>query len=128
MNIWPGYKQERGCLVHFVCLANALLKDEERAREWPRVSGLTFLAHPVCLYRCACVAKTAEPIETSFDGRHARAEETIYYTLHISCAKIVSRWRHPENAIERFVRSGDAVFSKITLTTRYYNCSCYTDI
>jgi len=32
VNIWPGYKQESGCLVHFAHLANALLKDEERAR------------------------------------------------------------------------------------------------
>jgi len=28
-----SYKQERGCLVHFACLANTLLKDEESARD-----------------------------------------------------------------------------------------------
>ena len=28
MNIWQSYKQERGCLVHFVRLATTLLKDE----------------------------------------------------------------------------------------------------
>jgi len=27
VNIWQSYKQERDCLVHFVRLANALLKD-----------------------------------------------------------------------------------------------------
>jgi len=27
MNIWQSYKQERDCLMHFVRLANALLKD-----------------------------------------------------------------------------------------------------
>jgi len=32
VNIWQSYKQERGCLVHFVRLANALLKDGESAR------------------------------------------------------------------------------------------------
>jgi len=26
-----SYKQERGCLMHFVLLANTLLKDEESA-------------------------------------------------------------------------------------------------
>jgi len=31
VNIWQSYQQERGCLVHFVCLANALLKVEENA-------------------------------------------------------------------------------------------------
>ena len=29
VNIWQSYKQEGGCLVHFVCLATTLLKDEE---------------------------------------------------------------------------------------------------
>jgi len=33
MNIWPSYKQERGCLMHFAPLANTLLKDEESARD-----------------------------------------------------------------------------------------------
>ena len=32
VNIWQSYKQESGCLVHFVRLANTLLKDEESAR------------------------------------------------------------------------------------------------
>jgi len=27
MNIWQSYKQERDCLMHFVRLANVLLKD-----------------------------------------------------------------------------------------------------
>jgi len=27
VNIWQRYKQEGGCLVHFVCLATTLLKD-----------------------------------------------------------------------------------------------------
>jgi len=27
VNIWHRYKQECGCLVHFMCLATALLKD-----------------------------------------------------------------------------------------------------
>ena len=31
VNIWQSYKQERGCLMHFVCLGNTLLKDEESA-------------------------------------------------------------------------------------------------
>jgi len=25
VNIWQSYKEERGCLVHFACLANTLL-------------------------------------------------------------------------------------------------------
>ena len=33
MNIWQSYKQERGCLMHLVRLANTLLKDEESARD-----------------------------------------------------------------------------------------------
>jgi len=33
VNIWQSYKQERGCLVHFVHLANTLLKDEGSARD-----------------------------------------------------------------------------------------------
>ena len=32
VNIWQSYKQERDCLVHFVRLANSLLKDRESAR------------------------------------------------------------------------------------------------
>ena len=32
VNIWQSYKQERDCLVHFVRLANALLKDGESTR------------------------------------------------------------------------------------------------
>jgi len=31
VNIWQSYQQERGCLVHFARLANALLKVEENA-------------------------------------------------------------------------------------------------
>jgi len=33
MNIWQSYEQERGCFLHFVHLANTLLKDEESARD-----------------------------------------------------------------------------------------------
>ena len=33
VNIWQSYKQERGCVEHFVRLANTLLKDDESA--WP---------------------------------------------------------------------------------------------
>jgi len=33
VNIWQSYKQERECLTHFAQLANALLKDEESARD-----------------------------------------------------------------------------------------------
>ena len=33
VNIWQSYKQERGCLMHFVLLANTLRKDEESARD-----------------------------------------------------------------------------------------------
>jgi len=33
MNISQSYKQERGCFMHFVRLANTLLKDEERAND-----------------------------------------------------------------------------------------------
>jgi len=33
VNIWQSYKQELGCLVHFVHLATTLLKDEESARD-----------------------------------------------------------------------------------------------
>jgi len=29
VNIWQSYKQERGCVKHFVRLANTLLKDDE---------------------------------------------------------------------------------------------------
>jgi len=29
MNIWQNYKQERGCLKHFVRLANTLLNDKK---------------------------------------------------------------------------------------------------
>jgi len=32
VNIWQSYKQERDCLMHFVRLANTLLKDGESAR------------------------------------------------------------------------------------------------
>jgi len=32
MNIWQSYKQERGCLVHFVRLATTLLNEEEFTR------------------------------------------------------------------------------------------------
>ena len=31
VNIWQSYKQECDCLMHFVCLANTLLKDGESA-------------------------------------------------------------------------------------------------
>jgi len=34
VNIWQSYKQERGCLKHFVRLANKLRKDEESARDY----------------------------------------------------------------------------------------------
>jgi len=33
VNFWQSYKQERGCLMHFACLANTLLKGEESARD-----------------------------------------------------------------------------------------------
>jgi len=33
VKIWQSYTQERGCLVHFVRLANTLLEDEESARD-----------------------------------------------------------------------------------------------
>ena len=33
VNIWQSCMQKRDCLVHFACLANALLKDEESARD-----------------------------------------------------------------------------------------------
>jgi len=33
MNMWQSYKQERDCLMHCARLANALLKDEEIARD-----------------------------------------------------------------------------------------------
>jgi len=29
VNIWQSYKQERGCLMHFACVAKTLLNDEE---------------------------------------------------------------------------------------------------
>ena len=32
VNIWQSYKQECDCLMHFVCLANTLLKDGESAQ------------------------------------------------------------------------------------------------
>jgi len=32
VNIWQSYKQEGGCLVHFVCLATTPLNDEEFTR------------------------------------------------------------------------------------------------
>jgi len=31
--IWQSYKQERGCLVHFVRLSTTLLEDKESARQ-----------------------------------------------------------------------------------------------
>jgi len=31
VNIWQSYKEERDCIVHFVRLANTLVKDEESA-------------------------------------------------------------------------------------------------
>ena len=33
VNIWQNYKQGRDCFVHFACLSNTLLKDEESARD-----------------------------------------------------------------------------------------------
>jgi len=33
VNIWQSYKQERGCLMHFVRLVNTLLNDGESARD-----------------------------------------------------------------------------------------------
>jgi len=33
VDIWQSYKQERGSLMHFARLANALLKDKESARD-----------------------------------------------------------------------------------------------
>jgi len=33
LNRWIFGKQERGCLMHFACLANTLLKDDESARD-----------------------------------------------------------------------------------------------
>jgi len=33
VNIWQSFKQERGCHMPFARLANALLKDEESARD-----------------------------------------------------------------------------------------------
>jgi len=33
MNIWQSYKQECGCLMHFVRLATKLVKDEESERD-----------------------------------------------------------------------------------------------
>jgi len=33
VNIWQGYKQDHGYLVHFARLANTLLKDGESARD-----------------------------------------------------------------------------------------------
>ena len=35
MNIWQSYKQERGCLIHSVHLANTVLKVNESARHHP---------------------------------------------------------------------------------------------
>jgi len=32
-NIWQSHKQERGCVMHFVRLANTLLNDEESTRD-----------------------------------------------------------------------------------------------
>jgi len=33
VNIWQSCKQERDCVMHFVRLANTLLKDEESERD-----------------------------------------------------------------------------------------------
>ena len=41
VNIWQSYKPERGCFVHFVCLATTLLNDEESARHSPPRYGST---------------------------------------------------------------------------------------
>ena len=45
LNIWQSYKQERDCLVHFVCLANALLKDGESAQNKESSSEIFLLIH-----------------------------------------------------------------------------------
>jgi len=38
VNIWQSYKQEGGCLVHFVRLATTLPKDETDILSMPRYS------------------------------------------------------------------------------------------
>jgi len=43
VNIWQSYKQESDCLVHFVCLANALLKDGESAQNKESYSEIFLL-------------------------------------------------------------------------------------
>jgi len=40
VNISQSYKQERGCLVHFVRLVTTLLKDEESTRDCAKYSPI----------------------------------------------------------------------------------------
>ena len=42
VNIWQSHKQERDCLVHFLHLANTLLKDGESARDNVHVLACNF--------------------------------------------------------------------------------------
>jgi len=59
-NIWQSYKQEHGCLMHFVLLASTLLKDEESAYFRPALCfilvhncGLTVRNKRIC-YVMSC--------------------------------------------------------------------------
>jgi len=45
VNIWQSYKQDRGCLVHFVRLATTLLNDEENAGD-NHVLACNFVKYP----------------------------------------------------------------------------------
>jgi len=50
--ISQSYKQERGCFMHFVCLANTLLKDEESASD-NHVLACTFAKYsPIVKFFC----------------------------------------------------------------------------
>ena len=49
VHIWRSFKQERGCLVHFVRLATTLLKGEESARDG-HVLACNFAKHSPILF------------------------------------------------------------------------------
>ena len=67
VNVSQSYEQERGCLTHFACLANTLLKDEERAR-YNRV--------------LACNCAKYSPIEIFFTHRLSNEWFNGLFCLH----------------------------------------------
>jgi len=75
--------------------------------EWHRLSVGLFLCLSVTILS---PAKTAEPIEISF-GMWTRA------WVQESIIRLGAHWHHLANTVEPSMRSGDAAFCQITLTT-----------